>query len=225
MIAAQTISHNAFRRFVATTAMLLVGAGTAPSAPVGKPQIAAADAAFAAGDFRRAASLYEMLVEANPVNPAYWQRLATSRYAAGDYAASIPAYKKMLELRADQPSYCAYDLARAYAGAGDSGSAMRWLTQAMNWGYPKLEEARGDMALATLRGLSAYNDLMGIVDASEMTRTEGWRYDLAFLARYIKVRTYHPFRTDTGDRLFLAPSIPSVNSTSKSGRSTGKFRP
>jgi len=33
-----------------------------------------------------------------------------------------------------------------------------------------------------------------------MTRVEGWRYDLAFLARWAKLKTYHPFRTNTGDR-------------------------
>lgn len=106
----------------------------------------------------------------------------------------------MLDLRADQPSYCAYYLARAYSRSGDARSAMRWLTQAMNWGYPKLEEARTDKALASLHGRADFNDVMGIVDASKMSRAQGWRYDLAFLARYIKVRTYHPFKTTTGDR-------------------------
>jgi hypothetical protein len=160
----------------------------------------AAAAAFDAGKFGQAASLYQQLVAANPVNPGVWKRLADSRYGAGDYADAIAAYQKALELRADQPSYCAYDLARAYAQAGDTTSAMRWLTQAMSWGYPKLEEARADTALARLHGRSDYNSLMGIVDASKMTRTQGWRYDLEFLARYVKVRAYHPFKTTTGDR-------------------------
>jgi hypothetical protein len=47
-----------------------------------------------------------------------------------------------------------------------------------------------------------------IVDAAHMTRADGWRYDLAFLGRWAKAKTYHPFRTETGDRPVHARSPP-----------------
>ncbi|MGA8798110.1 MAG: hypothetical protein WB526_13720 [Candidatus Cybelea sp.] len=78
---------------------------------------------------------------------------------------------------------------------------MRWLRQAMQWGYANLEDARSDDALSSLRTQPGFNDLLGIVDATRMTRAQGWRYDLAFLARWAKAKAYHPFRTETGDRL------------------------
>jgi tetratricopeptide (TPR) repeat protein len=162
--------------------------------------VRAAKDAFERQDYAHAARLYEGIVQANPVNPFFLQQLADSEYLAGDYTGSISAYRKMLELGADQPSYCAYYLARAYAKAGDSASAMHWLTQAMQWGYPKLEDARTDEALAALHAQPGFADLLGITDTTNMTRTQGWRLDLAFLSRWIKARSYHPFRTDTGDR-------------------------
>ena len=111
-----------------------------------------------------------------------------------------------LQLRQDQPATLAYYLARANAKAGDLDSAMRWLRQAMRWGYGDLEGARSDAAVALLRNQAGFDDLLGIVDAGTMPRVKGWQYDLAFLARWAKAKAYHPFRTDTGDR-FVSNAI------------------
>jgi tetratricopeptide (TPR) repeat protein len=162
--------------------------------------VKAAEDAFKRHDYAHAAELYDGIVEANPVNPSFLKELADSEYLAGDFIRAVSAYRKMLELGADQPSYCAYYLARAYAKAGDKASAMHWLRQAMQWGYPKLEDARTDEALGALRTQPGFAELLGIIDTTRMTRTQGWRLDLAFLSRWIKARSYHPFRTDTGDR-------------------------
>ena len=159
-----------------------------------------AAAAYDRGAYHVAAILYGQIVRKNPVNPTYWRRLAAAHYLAGEYAQAIPAYKMALQLRQDQPATLAFYLARSYGKAGDPTSGMRWLRQAMQWGYADLEDARTDVALKTLGRQSGFNDLLGIVDTSRVTRVQGWRYDLAFLARWAKVKTYHPFRTYTGDR-------------------------
>jgi len=44
-----------------------------------------------------------------------------------------------------------------------------------------------------LRGDQRVRDMAGIIDADRMSRDEGWRYDLAFLAREIKRLAYAPF--------------------------------
>lgn len=160
----------------------------------------AAAAAYDAGQFARAAALYEQLVRANPINPDYWRRLAASHYLAGEYAQSIPAYLRALQLRQDQPATLAFFLARAYARSGDSESGMRWLRQAMAWGYPDLEGARADSAIALLHDRPGFDALLGIVDAAAMSRVAGWRYDIEFLVRRVNTEAYHPFRTGTGDR-------------------------
>jgi Tetratricopeptide repeat len=193
------------QRFMAFLAASLIAPLPALSSTFGTTLEAAAQA-YASGHYRQSAALYEQVVRANPVNPEYWRRLAASYYLAGEYRESIPAYTKALQLRQDQPATLAYFLARAYARSGDLGPGMRWLRQAMAWGYADLESARTDAAIALLRRQPGFTDLLGIVDARTMTRVVGWRYDLAFLARWTKAKAYHPFRTDTGDR-FVSNAI------------------
>jgi tetratricopeptide (TPR) repeat protein len=180
-------------------------AQTSPDAAFAS-DLQAAQQAYAAGEYDRAAALYDRIVRANPVNATYWRRLAASYYLAGEYRKSIPAYTMALQLRQDQPATLAYYLARANAKAGDLESGMRWLRQAMRWGYGDLETARSDAAVALLRNQPGFDDLLGIVDAATMPRVKGWEYDLAFLARWAKAKAYHPFRTDTGDR-FVSDAI------------------
>ncbi|MGA2760918.1 MAG: tetratricopeptide repeat protein, partial [Candidatus Cybelea sp.] len=192
------------RRLVVLVAAWLIVPLPALSSSFGTT-VAAAAQAYDAGRYREAANLYEQVVRANPVNPGYWRRLAASYYLGGQYRESIPAYTKALQLRQDQPATLAYFLARACARAGDLDSGMRWLRQAMAWGYVDLEGARTDEAIALLRTQPGFADLLGVV-AQTMTRVDGWRYDLAFLARWTKAKSYHPFRTDTGDR-FVSDAI------------------
>lgn len=164
------------------------------------PKVRAATTAFASGEYRASASLYDQVVRANPVNPTYWRALAASRYLAGDYRASIPPYLRALRLGQDQPGTLAFFIARAYAESGDDASGMAWLKKALAWGYPDLDRARTDAAILLLKTQPGFDDLLGIVDASHMTRIVGWRYDLAFLARLAKATAYHPFKTSTGDQ-------------------------
>jgi len=44
-----------------------------------------------------------------------------------------------------------------------------------------------------LRADQRVRDMAGIIDADSMSRDDGWRYDLAFLAREIKRLAYAPF--------------------------------
>lgn len=170
-------------------------------------KVRAATDAFASGDYRTSASLYAEIVRANPVNPIYWRGLAASRYLAGDYRASTPAYLNALRLGQDQPGTLAFFIARAYAESGDDASGMEWLKKALAWGYPDLNRARSDAAISLLKSQPGYDNLLGIIDASRMTRVEGWRYDLAFLERRALASAYHPFKTDTGDRFVSNASL------------------
>ena len=193
--------------FVAFSAPPAARANPAVSAPLTfAATLQAARDAYGRQDYHLAATLYERVAHDNPVNPSYWRSLAAAHYLAGEYRDAIPAYQTALQLRQDQPATVAYYLARAYAKAGDAASGMHWLQQAMQWGYADLEGARGDDALSSLRTQAGFNDLLGIIDGSQMTPAQGWRYDLAFLARWAKNKTYHPFRTETGDR-FVSNAI------------------
>jgi hypothetical protein len=197
------MAYSLFRLCALVAAFMLPAPAFADSF---EATVSAAARAYDAGHYQQAAILYQRVVEENPVNPDYWRRLAAAHYLAGEYRDSIPAYLKALQLRQDQPATLAYFLARAYAKSGDLSSGMQWLRQAMAWGYADLESARTDAAIALLRGQPGFADLLGILENQPMTRDAGWRYDLAFLARWTKAKAYHPFRTDTGDR-FVSGAI------------------
>jgi Tfp pilus assembly protein PilF len=85
-----------------------VGATGAPAAQTSPDatfasELQAAQQAYAAGDYHRAAALYGRIVRANPVNPTYWRRSAVSHYLAGEYRESIPAYTTALEFSSCVP--------------------------------------------------------------------------------------------------------------------------
>ncbi len=56
-----------------------------------------------------------------------------------------------------------------------------------------LARVRTDERWEEFRGDQRIRDLVGIIDPDGMSRDEGWRYDLAFLAREIKRLAYAPF--------------------------------
>ena len=56
-----------------------------------------------------------------------------------------------------------------------------------------LARVKSDEHWEELRADQRIRDLVGIIDADCLSRDEGWRYDLAFLAREIKRLAYAPF--------------------------------
>jgi tetratricopeptide (TPR) repeat protein len=141
-----------------------------------------------------AAELWTRVVQINPVEGDFWALLAHARYENKEYRKAIPAYEKALELRSGFPCNQAYSLARCYGFLGEKEPSFRWLEKAFAMGYRKLDTARNDRALELLWPDARYQNLVGLVDTGKMSRDEGWRYDLQFLARELKRRSYDPFR-------------------------------
>jgi tetratricopeptide (TPR) repeat protein len=101
-----------------------------------------AEAKTAAKEWSEAAALWEKVVESNPVEGRFWDRLATARYSAKDYRQAIPAYEKSMELRAGFPSSAAYNIACCYALLGEKERALTWLERAFDMGFRFLEDAQ-----------------------------------------------------------------------------------
>jgi hypothetical protein len=74
---------------------------------------------------------------------------------------------------------------------------MKWLEKAFELGYRRLDAARNDPALALLHSDTRFRDMLGLIDKSKLPRVEGWRYDLQFMAREIRRRSYDPFHKVT----------------------------
>ncbi len=146
------------------------------------------------GDWAEAARLAAKLVELNPVQPNYWYGLGIARERNGEYAQAVPAFERAAELGAPAMGayYSIYEIARCYARAGDSDRAVTALQRAFSLGFPDVPQAIRDADLASIRTDPRIIDLLGLKDVSKMSRDEGWRYDLALLAREVRRKGFNP---------------------------------
>lgn len=162
--------------------------------------LARAEDGSGAGDWAEAARLWVQVVTNNPVNGNYWARLAEARFENKDYAAAAVAYEKARDLGVQRqesfdetPSEIAYRIACCHAGLGDREQAVDALERALAAGFRDLDRARADDCWEFVRAEQRVRDLLGIVEASDLSRDEGWRIDLWFMAREVKRLAYAPF--------------------------------
>lgn len=151
-----------------------------------------------------AADLWAKVVEANPCPGSFWESLAKARYHAKNYPGAVAAYEKVIERGYNYPWQAAYDIACCYALAGDKPQALRWLDKALAMGFRDLEHAQKDKDLESLRSDPKFRELLALADVAKMSRDEGWRYDLALLAREIKRKHYDPFKKVTREQFDAA---------------------
>ena len=157
-------------------------------------------------DWAAAAELWTEVTAANPVNGDYWARLGEARFGAKDYAGAREAYEKAMRLGlrdrywsdAPQPlapSEFAYRIACCEAAAGDREAAVAALQVAVDRGMRDLARIKSEEHWQDHLADQRIRDTVGIIDVDGMSRDDGWRYDLAFLAREIKRLAYAPFAT------------------------------
>jgi tetratricopeptide (TPR) repeat protein len=156
-------------------------------------------------DWAAAAELWNRVTTVNPVNGDYWARLGEARFGARDYAGAREAYEQVLRLglrdtglREDDapplmPGEVAYRIACCEAAAGDREAAVVALRAALDRGMRDLARVRSEEHWQELRADPRIRNMAGIIDADSLSRDDGWRYDLAFLAREIKRLAYAPF--------------------------------
>jgi tetratricopeptide (TPR) repeat protein len=153
-----------------------------------------AETRTAANQWSEAAILWDQVVQRNPVEVRFWSQLAEAEYQAKNYRNAIPAYQRVIELRGGYPFNAAYKVAACYALLGENTPALEWLQQAFGMGFRDLELARTDTDFQTLRDDPRFQRIVGLVDTSKMSRDEGWRSDLQFLAREVRRKGYKLFR-------------------------------
>ena len=141
-----------------------------------------------------AAILWDQVVQENPVEVRFWSQLAKACYQARNYRKAIPAYEKVVQLRGGYPFNAAYNVAACHALLGEKTAALEWLQKAFDMGFRDLEHAETDNDLQALRDDPGFQKIVGLVDTSKMSRDEGWRFDLQFLAREASRKGYKLFR-------------------------------
>jgi tetratricopeptide (TPR) repeat protein len=171
--------------------------------------LAQAQAKLGAGDWTGAAGLWERVVAVNPVSGSYWAGLAAARFESGDLLAAVDAYRRVLDLGVRPaehdhetfpggmpyliPGEVAYSIACCYARLGDADKAVEALGVALDKGFRDLQRPHTDEHWKPLLGDDRVREMLGIVDPANLSRDDGWRADLAFLAREITRRAYAPF--------------------------------
>ncbi|MEN8375031.1 MAG: hypothetical protein ABFS34_06225 [Gemmatimonadota bacterium] len=144
-------------------------------------------------DWGRAAVLWDSVTRANPTRAEYWGRLARAKRESGDYAAAIAALEREGSLGGRAAPDITFDIARSHGAAGRPGESLRWLERAYETGLRHHRTARSDTAFAALRRDARYRALAGLVDSAEVSRVEGWRTDVRFLARSLEYIHYDLF--------------------------------
>ena len=146
-----------------------------------------AEARTNAKEWAEAAALWERAAALNPAGGRAYFQLAVARRNAGDLRGSSAAYEKVIERGWGSPAGMAYQIAVNHARLGDRDGALRWLDKSFQMGYRQVEEARRDPEFKALSTDARFRDIVGLPDpARKMTRDEGWRFDLALLAREIR---------------------------------------
>jgi tetratricopeptide (TPR) repeat protein len=165
--------------------------------------LAGAEAKTGSASWPAAAALWARVVELNPVVGRHWVSLAEARYELGDFDGALAAYDAAQgvgvwlhrdEIEAVFPAEIAYRMATCRVRTGDHESAVRELRRALRLGLRDLGRPMGDEHWEPLLADEAVQEMLGLVDTAGLTRDEGWRADLTFLAREIKRRAYAPFR-------------------------------
>jgi tetratricopeptide (TPR) repeat protein len=146
------------------------------------------------GEWAEAAKAWAKVVELNPVYGPHWHQRAQACRAAGDYRGAVAAFEKVLELGTGYRWQAAYNIACCHAKLGDKEAALRWLRKAMDLGHRNPSQAYRDDDLALMRDDASFRALVGMVDPKSLTRDEGWRTDLKWLAREIRRKHFDPYK-------------------------------
>lgn len=125
--------------------------GLAQSQPPPAPQaLTDAVAKVNAGDFAGALALAESVVKADPSNARAWRVVGLAAIRTKQPSRAVDAYKKAIEL---DPSFVAaqYNLAVAYAMAGDKDQAFTWLARTRSTEKIDMSQLAVDADLVSLR--------------------------------------------------------------------------
>jgi len=156
--------------------------------------LARAELAIANEDWPQAARRWRDVVTVNPVNDAFWAKLAEARRKAGDDRGAIEAESEVYRLgNGYYRSHVAYRIATAHARLGELDDALTWLERAFDGGYQHLAGTRDDDDLAPLRDTPRFRELVGSIDRDRFSRDEGWQFDIRFAAHEIRRRAFAPF--------------------------------
>jgi len=160
-----------------------------------------ADSHYQEKNWETALEAYNSLVSDNPCKGEYWYRLGEIRYQLKNYDESTRAYKESLELGRN-PHLTTYYIGRNFALQNNAEDAVKWLEQALMDGkYETSDGARirqkleTDPDLDNIRTNSEFIALLPPKIDDDISRIEGWRTDLTYMAERMELVHYNLFHS------------------------------
>lgn len=136
---------------LALLASLLLSTPEARAAAKPAGSSALADSAYARRDWPAAERGYEAVVKREPSSGRAWYRLGVASGSLGHWARAIEAYRRADASGVIPPAFARYNLACAFARAGQVDSSIVRLQSLMATGYRQVAQLEGDEDLASVR--------------------------------------------------------------------------
>lgn len=159
---------------------------------------------YSSGKFAEAVPKLRQAVDIYPDDGMVWLYLGLALRSSGQPKEAVEAYNNALRLKSSgQPMIIYQWLARAYIEAGDKENAYKSLEKAV-FEEPHVNRAGiyDDPAFRTLRVEPRFLKLVGRVDTTKMSRTEGWRMDIDYLLSEV-TRVNHKYKKEPLPTLVL----------------------
>jgi len=110
----------------------------------------AANAAFQARNWDKAAAEYGKITKADPTNGNAWYQLGMSLYSMDKFQDAAAAFQHSAELKF-RPVLSTYNTAAALARAGQSDDALAWLEKLPGMGYRTVQQVEQDQDFTSLK--------------------------------------------------------------------------
>jgi Tfp pilus assembly protein PilF len=157
----------------------LVSVAHAASDPVAKPDssyvatVSRAKSALEARQWASAAALLRGALETNALVPGHWNEYGRALYNDGQYRESVAAFERAMQLGGASVATGSWNVARAYAQAGNGKQAYRWLARAFEEGFQPRELVREEPAFQRYRDLPRFRALADSIDRRAQPRGNG----------------------------------------------------
>jgi Tfp pilus assembly protein PilF len=148
----------------------LVSVASASTDPVVKPDssyVATVSRAQSARQSRRwasAAALWRGALETNALVPEHWSEYGRALYNSGQYRESVAAFERAMQLGGLSAATGSWNVARAYAQAGNGKQAYRWLDRAFEEGFHPRDLVREEPAFLRYRDEPRFRALSDSID-------------------------------------------------------------
>ncbi|HST77337.1 MAG TPA: tetratricopeptide repeat protein, partial [Verrucomicrobiae bacterium] len=110
----------------------------------------AANAAFQAHEWDKAATEYQKITTADPKNAEAWYQLGMSLYSMDKFQGAAAAFQHSAELKF-RPVFSTYNTATSLARSGQTDDALAWLEKLPGMGYRNVQQVEQDQDFSSIR--------------------------------------------------------------------------